>query len=153
MLSNQRGPASSNHLRLVMCVIVLATAGCRSDQKKTYPVQGKFVWPDGSSAKELAGGMVIFQCDAEQITSKAIIDQQGGFALGTYKLADGTVAGEHKIAIVQPVSESDNPAPLQVVDRRYEDPNTSDLIVTVEPKSNEVALKVEPGAWMKRRKR
>lgn len=147
MLSN---PASFT-LLLLAVPLLLTTAGCNSDQKKTCPVRGKFVWPNGSVAKELSSGMVIFQCDAEEITSKASIDQDGGFILGTYKLTDGTVPGKHKVAVVQPVSDDDNHAPLQVVHRRYENPTTSDLVVTVEPRSNEIVLKVDPGAWMKKR--
>ncbi len=140
-------------LLLAVPLLLLMAWGCSSDQKKTYPVKGKLVWPDGSSAKELSGGMVIFQCNAEQISSKGPIDQTGCFVLGTYTLIDGTVAGKHKVAIVQPVSDDENHSPLQVVHRRYESMETTDLEVTVEPKDNDIVLKVMPGAWMKRPKR
>jgi hypothetical protein len=70
-------------------VLVIPTlAGCFSGQKPTYPVQGKLVWEDGNPAKELSGGMVIFQCDAEEMSAKAPIDQEGGFILGTYTQSD-----------------------------------------------------------------
>ncbi len=137
---------------LVVPLAVATAAGCRSDQKKTYPVRGKFVWPDGSNAKELAGGMVIFQCDEERISSKGPIDEEGGFVLGTYKLTDGTVAGKHKVAIAQPAADFGDHPPLEVVHRRYEGMETTDLIVTVEPKANDLTLKVQPGAWMKRKR-
>lgn len=132
-------------------VFLVSLAGCGSG-KSTYPVAGRFVWPDGRPAKEMAGGMVIFQCDAEQINSKGLIGADGSFILGTYKADDGTVAGNHKVAVVQPVADyGDNPS-LQVVHRRYEDVATTDLRVTVEPKKNDITLKVEPGTWMLKKK-
>lgn len=137
---------------LAASLALLTLAGCAAG-KKTYPVKGKFVWPNGTAAKELAGGMVNFQCDAEQVSSKGPIGEDGSFVLGTYKLDDGTVAGVHKVAVVQPVADyGDNPS-LQVVHRRYEEMATTDLKVTVEPKENVIELKVEPGAWMKKQKR
>jgi hypothetical protein len=151
--ANRRVPLCTTLLLLSVPLFLVTTSGCSSDQKKTYPVKGKFVWPDGSSAKELAGGMVIFQCDEEQVSSKAPIDQEGGFVLGTYKLTDGTVAGKHKVAIVQPAADFGDHPPLEVVHRRYESLDTSDLKVTVEPKPNDLVFKVMPGAWLKRSKR
>jgi hypothetical protein len=141
-----------SRLALAAAVALAAAAGC-GDGKKTYPVAGRFVWQDGSPAKELSGGMVIFQCDGEQISSKGPIREDGTFVLGTYKLEDGTVAGKHKVSVVQPSADwGDNP-PLQVVHKKYEGMGTTDLEVTVEPKSNDVLLKVEPGAWMLKKTR
>jgi hypothetical protein len=134
-------------------LVILPSAGCLSGQKPTYPVQGKLVWDDGSPAKELAGGMVIFQCDTEEMSAKSSIDQEGGFTLGTYTLTDGAVAGTHKVSIAQPAAETGDYRPLEIVDRRYESMATTDLEVTVEPKRNDVVLKVSPGAWMKKKKR
>jgi len=140
-------------LRLMAAVLlVLITGGCSSDQKQTYPAKGKLVWDDGSSAQQLSGGMVIFQSDAEQISAKAAIDQQGSFVLGTYELDDGAVAGKHKVAIIQPASESGDYNPREIVDRRYESIETTDLEVTIEPAPNEIVLKLKPGAWVKKQK-
>jgi hypothetical protein len=137
--------------RAAAALLALAAAGCGSD-KKTYPVAGRFVWADGTPAKELSGGMVIFQCAGEQMTSKGPVGPDGGFVLGTYKLDDGSVAGAHTVAVVQPSADYGENPPLQVVHRKYESHQTTDLKVTVEPKANEVVLTVEPGAWMLRKK-
>jgi hypothetical protein len=134
-------------------LVILASAGCSSSQKPTYPVQGKFVWEDGSPAKELSGGMVIFQCDAEEMSAKASIDQAGGFVLGTYTLSDGAVSGKHKISIAQPAPETGEYRPLEIVERKYESMGTTDLEVTIEPKRNDIVLKVSPGAWVRKKKR
>jgi hypothetical protein len=137
----------------VWSLVIPTLAGCFSSEKPTYPVQGKLVWEDGSPAKELSGGMVIFQCDAEEMSAKAPIDPEGSFTLGTYSQSDGAVAGKHKVSIAQPAAETGEYRPLEIVDRRYESMETTDLEVTIEPKRNEIALKVSPGAWMKKKKR
>jgi hypothetical protein len=134
-------------------LVILIMGGCSSGQKPTYPVQGKLVWEDGSPAKELSGGMVIFQCDAEEMSAKAPIDQVGDFILGTYTRSDGAVAGKHKVSIAQPAAETGEYRPLEIVDRRYESMETTDLEVTIEAKRNDIVLKVSPGTWMKKRKR
>jgi hypothetical protein len=134
-------------------LVMLTFGGCFSGQKPTYPTQGKLVWENGSPAKELAGGMVIFQCDAEVMSAKAPIDQEGSFTLGTYSLNDGAVAGKHKVSIAQPAPETGEYRPLEVVDRKYETMETTDLEATIEPKRNDLVLKVSPGAWMKKKKR
>jgi hypothetical protein len=135
-------------------VLVIPTlAGCFSGQKPTYPVQGKLVWEDGNPAKELSGGMVIFQCDAEEMSAKAPIDQEGGFILGTYTQSDGAVAGKHKVSIAQPAAETGEYRPLEIVDRKYESMETTELEVPIEPKRNDIVLKVSPGARMKKKNR
>jgi hypothetical protein len=137
---------------LVMGALSLVMlSGCLSDKKPTYPVKGQLAWQDGTAAKELSGGMVIFQCDAEQMSAKASIDQDGGFVLGTYALSDGAVAGKHKVSIAQPAAETGDYRPLEIVDRRYESMGTTDLEITIEPKRNDIVLKVSPGAWMKKK--
>jgi hypothetical protein len=139
---------------LFVAVALLATAwGCSSDQKQTYPVKGKLVWEDGGDVRQLAGGLVVFQCDAEQISAKAPIDETGSFVLGTYGLDDGAVAGQYKVAIIQPASESGDYNPLEIVDRRDQAVETSELVVTIEPQPNDLVLKLRPGAWMKKQKR
>ncbi len=63
------------------------------------------------------------------------------------------MAGKHKVAIMQPPDpRASDYRQLQVVDRKYESMDTSELEVTIEPKANEITLTVTPGAWMKRQK-
>jgi hypothetical protein len=142
-------------LLLLGGALLLATAwGCNSGQKPVYPVKGRLTWEDGSKVTQLSGGMVIFQCDTEEMSAKASIDEQGAFVLGTYKLDDGAVAGKHKVAIMQPADENAGDyRALQVVDRKYESMETTDLEATIEAKTNEIVLKVAPGSWMKRQKK
>ena len=153
MASNQTATRHSTLLLVAAALLTATTWGCSSDEKQTYPVKGKLVWDDGGNAQQLAGGMVIFQCDAEQISAKAPIDEAGGFLLGTYALDDGAVAGQHKVAIIQPASESGDYNPREIVDRSQERIETTDLVVTIEPKPNDLILKLKPGAWTKKQKR
>jgi hypothetical protein len=139
---------------LLLATLLVTTCGCNSDQKKTYPTKGKLVWEDGAPVKELSGGMVVFQCDAEEISAKAPIHEDGSFVVGTHTLDDGAVAGKHQVAIMQPADQNASEyRALQVVDRKYESMDTTDLAVTIEPKPNDLVLKVTPGAWMKKQKR
>jgi hypothetical protein len=135
---------------LVVPLVLVTMAGCSSG-KKMYPVRGKILWPDGSGAKELASCTVVFQCSQEQVSSQGQIDEEGGFVLDTYQANDGTVAGTHKVVLVMPFDDIGRK--MQIVHPRYEKFDTSGLEVTVEPKDNEVVLKVEPGPWMKKQKR
>jgi hypothetical protein len=151
MWSNEPSPRtlSFSGYPLLVASFVVMIAGC-PDGKKTYPVKGKFVWPDGSSAKELAGSGVAFQCPEQQVSSHGTIDEEGCFVLRYDKPGDGTVAGKHRILILLGVD--DGGRKMQIVHPRYENYKTSGLEVTVEPTTNEFVLKVEPGAWMKRKK-
>jgi hypothetical protein len=152
MPSGRFSPSRRAFFLLAGPLLVAALAGCGSDRKKTYPVKGKFVWPDGSSARELAGCTVVFQCDQEQVSSQSIINAEGGFRLGYYKAADGTVAGKHKVVVMLPLDA--NERKMQIVHPRYESFSTTTLQAAVDPdKDNELVFTVEPGAWMKRQKR
>jgi hypothetical protein len=138
--------------RLALATLVAAGAfGC-GDQKRTYPVRGQFIWEDTNApAKELAGGNVMFQSDTERMTAQGPIDESGRFVVSTYKAGDGAVAGKHKIAIGQPVSDYGDRPPVEAAHKKYESISTTDLEVTVEPHDNDFRLKIAPGAWMKKK--
>jgi hypothetical protein len=147
LFSRVRGPRLA-----FMATLLLTVVGCNSNEKQTYPVRGQLQWTDGSAARELSGGMVVFQSDSEEISAKGFLDDEGRFVLGTYQLDDGAVAGKHKVAVVQPADEAGDYNPNEIVERKYESMGTTDLEATVEPKSNEIVLKVNPGAWTKKQK-
>jgi hypothetical protein len=134
----------------VVTMLVATATGCATNEKQTYPTKGKLVWEDGGNAKQLAGGMVVFQSDQEQISAKGAIDDTGSFVLGTFALDDGAVAGPHKVVIIPPASETGDYNSREIVDRRYERVETTDLAVTIEAQPNDVVLKLRPGAWTKK---
>jgi hypothetical protein len=128
----------------VVCVLV----GCNDDRVATYPVKGKVLFEDGSSPRF---GDVEFFEPTLKINARGKIARDGTFVLGTYDKADGAVAGQHKVVIIQ---RTRNHFAAQIeseiahdhgdlVDESYLDYRTSDLLAKVEPTENEIVLTVK----------
>jgi hypothetical protein len=119
--------------------------GCGSG---LYPVEGTIVWKDGSPAKELEGGFVVFDLAEKQTSARGMIQADGTFRLSTSKPNDGAMAGEYTVLIVEvgrkhlggPDSSALAPGAM---DARFSDPRTSGLTATVKPGPNKVTLTVE----------
>jgi hypothetical protein len=131
--------------RALVVIGLVCCAGCGGSN--TYPVRGKLVWPDGSPITELAGGSVQFESEklTPNVSARGEIQEDGTFRLGTNKPDDGAPAGEYKVLVMQPLNEaSDHPQPkAKIVHERFANFNTSGLRATVEPKSNDITLKLE----------
>jgi hypothetical protein len=130
-----------NHLWGISLLTVLACLGCSS--RSTQPVNGKVVYTDGSSATELVGHTVNFDCPEHQVGASGVIQADATFRLGTFKDDDGAMPGKHHVAITPPIPPLDAPAPPQVIDKKYGDMGTSGLEVEIKPGTNEVTLTVE----------
>src|SRR5262245_62694231 len=82
-------------------LILLLGFGCGG--RKTYPVEGRVVWSDGTPAKELAGGMVSFDLITDEPKDKVNphgdIQEDGSFRLQTFKPDDGAPAGKYRVAV------------------------------------------------------
>lgn len=118
--------------------------GCGSG---IYPVEGTIVWKDGTPAKELQGGQVIFNLPEQQTSARGTIQADGTFRLST-STKDGAPAGDYEVLIVEvgrkPLGGPDGTALAPgFMDSRYSDPTTSDLKATVKPGSNNLTLTVE----------
>lgn len=119
----------------------LLTAGCGGP--KTYPVEGKVVYTDGSPAKELAGGLVEFDAAEAGVSARGDIEADGTFRMSTYQPNDGCLPGKFRALIMPPASQDvDRPLP-PVIDKRYQGFDTSGLEVEVKPEKNQVTLTVE----------
>ena len=130
----------------LMAVLVLVPflGGCGSG---IYPVEGKVVWKDGSPARELAGGQVIFDLPEKQTSARGTIQADGTFRLSTHP-RDGALAGDYKALILEigrkPLGGPDGSALAPgAMDSRYSDPTTTDLRAKVQPGPNEITLTVE----------
>jgi len=136
-------PASSARWPALV-LAVLATAGCSSDPNRPYPVRGVVVFEDGQPAKELAGGSVTFIPTSEQErgTSSGSIKEDGTFSLSCKKEGDGAIPGKHRVEIAPLGIEDQDANPKARRPQLRLDPNTAIQEVTVEPKNNEITLKV-----------
>jgi len=108
-----------------------------------YPVRGQLLYDDGQPIKELAGFDVTFT--SEQLGKSAIgtIGAEGTFRLTTIRENDGAPPGQYQVFISQPRPDAERrETRMSVVDLVYEDPLTSNLTATVEPKNNEFTFKL-----------
>ena len=127
---------------VVICSAVLLMVGCGSELD-TYPVTGRVQFPDGSP---LPGGVIIFVSKETGIQSRARIQKDGTFTLGTLSKADGSVAGVHRVCIRPEVLAIGAP-PKHPILRKYHAASTSDLEYTIAAdKPNEFDITVEPAA-------
>ena len=131
-------------------LLVAVLVGCGSGQIPTHPVNGKVVFSDGSHPMF---GTVEFYNEEHRINARGKIDRNGTFTVTTYEPDDGAVAGDHKIVIIQIVSEPTSQfakakAPFvhnhgDIVSTKYLDYRTSDLSCSIDEGENEVVLTVE----------
>jgi hypothetical protein len=122
-------------------------SGCGEGQLKTYPVQGKVLFADGSPVKL---GTIECLSETHGIQATGTINRDGTFRLRTYRDDDGAVEGLHKCVIVQFI-QSDGvpnykPSTLGVINKRHASYATSGLSIRVEPdksKNQDIVLQVE----------
>lgn len=128
------------------CVCVAAclalSSGCGG--QRTYPVQGKLVWADGSPAKELVGYTVTFESLEAQVGASGVVQSDGTFTVSTNNPNDGALPGKHRVALTPPEPLNiDGPRPKPAANERYHSLDTSGLEATVVKGSPTVELKVE----------
>lgn len=111
-------------------------AGCSEGKAPTYQVTGTVKLPDGTP---LDGGRILFRPEGETVhAAKGDIRSDGSFELSTFGLADGAVAGTHKVMVLPPVPEGfmdeprATPGTTLAIDMSYQNLRTSPLEYTVE---------------------
>ncbi|MEQ8787012.1 MAG: hypothetical protein RIC55_11960 [Pirellulaceae bacterium] len=130
-----------------MTTALLFVAGCGGPV--SYPVQGRVVFSDtGQPAKELVGYAVTLEtfeptADGMRVSGSGEIDSAGSFTLSTYGLGDGAAPGKHHVTITAPQQDGDGPPIKWLIDKRYGDPEQSQLEVEIVPGENHPVLKVE----------
>ncbi len=115
-------------------------AGC--GQKLIYPVHGRIVDPQGNPVTGLKGGAVEFEALEGKSSANGSIEADGSFTLTTKTPADGAHVGKNRVLIQRPFISPERPVP-PVIEPKYEKFETSGLVIQVEPKNNEVELKVD----------
>lgn len=127
---------------LLATCCLLGLVGCGS---RTYPVNGTVVYEDGKPATDLAGGFVSFTSAEEAIGAQGSIQRDATFKLTTDKKDDGAILGRHQVIITPPISygsESGGGRP-PILDPRYSDPKNSGLEAVIEPRTNDVILRLQ----------
>jgi hypothetical protein len=128
---------------LVAVWLVALVSGCGSS---LCPINGKLQWKDGSPAKELAGGQVVFEQAEKRTSSIGVIKPDGTFEMTTLKPGDGVPSGHHQVAILEHRPNA-NAGGTQLVpaklDLKYADLNSSGLEVDIHPGKNEVSFTLD----------
>lgn len=125
-----------------LCLLIALAVGCQ--RREIYPVEGKIVFTDGQAAGELQGGMIVFDAVEKTASARGVILADGRFRLSTNGNDDGAYLGKHRVQIGTPRSLPETGRPrVFTLDRRFTRFDTSGLVVTVEPKNNDITLKVE----------
>ena len=119
-------------------VMLLLFVGCSSKQFDTHPVRGKVTLRDGTPVKR---GRVEFYEPGLDVTAYGNLKEDGSFVIGTESAADGAVAGEHRVVVVQFIMSSGaGVAPSESsprgdhgvhIDPKYADYDASGLAVSV----------------------
>jgi hypothetical protein len=127
-------------------------AGCSSKGPvipEAIPVKGKVLLPSGQPLR--AGRVELLgKKNPPGYESFGDIEHDGSFTLNFKATGDGAVPGEYVATISTMNYRAKGGSPKRIpnaaeVPKRYQDPNTSDLHVTIEPgKENFLTLKLKP---------
>lgn len=129
----------------IILVFGLLLPGC-GDGITLYPAKGTIVLDNG---KPVTQGMI--ECESidnpKKLNASASIQKDGSFELECMG-KKGAVAGKHKVTLIEPPGNSDlplNQQPKPQFDTKYRGYDTTDLIITINPVSeNNLNLKVKP---------
>lgn len=142
--SPSRSHPMTRRSRLGYAAALILAAGCGGPT--VYPVKGRLVYPDGTPAREAEGATVVFEttaADGRGFSATGPVDADGHFVMTTDTKGDGVAPGVNKV-LISPKQITADVGPTRAVATKYEDFATSGLEVTVERKSNDVTLTVEP---------
>jgi hypothetical protein len=153
-MAGHSNPAASDLFLLVqryhrwlLPVLCLVTTGCTDPEQRTYEVRGLVRYTDG---KLLRDGTVEFEVMDRKnpMTATGDIQPDGTFELGTFEMADGAVAGRHRVVVIadqNDASRHERPwlLPTVKLHPKYRAFDTSGLQYEVKPESNHFVIDVE----------
>lgn len=127
--------------------LLLLVAGCPSELP-VFKVHGKVVYK--GSGKPFTQGVIWFEStNPPYIRSMANLDSNGEFDLGTNRLDNGAIEGEHRVQIAAPDlgTEAAYNAWLKTIDKKYLEYRTSGIKQTVQPnQQNNLVIEItRPG--------
>lgn len=133
---------STRRMVLVFSLLAVLATGCGSG---FTPFGGRVCFSDGTP---LPKGQVRFVSQTHMATG--VIQPDGSFQLGSLDVGDGLPPGEYRITIVGAVEETIDPATTYVIsskpliDKRYEENETSGLTCVVTESKRDYQITVEP---------
>ncbi|WP_372722756.1 hypothetical protein [Novipirellula sp.] len=134
-------------LCLLLPVVILSLPGCSSRETTTYPVSGVVRFPDGKLLRE---GTIEFEISGVKnpVTATGEIAPDGSFFLGTYQIDDGAIAGTHRVVVIADSVigtgvERPGLLPKSILHPKYRDFQTSEIVVEVQPTTNNIVIDVE----------
>jgi hypothetical protein len=119
---------------------LVLSLGCGTSN--IYPVEGQIVDAQGQPVTGLKGGAVEFESVEVKASASGDIGPDGRFRMTTDRPGDGAHLGKHRVLVARPYFDPDTPAP-RVIDAKYEQYETAELEVMVEPRRNVITLTVE----------
>jgi hypothetical protein len=129
--------------RALVAFLVLAgvSLGCGGSSRfqATYPVHGQVFF----EGKPAAGAIVFLhglEGQANEWTRpNGVVDENGDFVLTTYRQHDGAPAGKFAVTVSwTPVSYTQPIEEVNKLPMRYNDPETSGLVVELKPGDNQL---------------
>jgi hypothetical protein len=140
---------------MLIASLIFLSAGCGDASLKTYSVEGRVVYDDGSPVQ---GGIVSFETDQRNaadgepniINATGTVEADGSFRLITNRQFEGAVAGVHRVAVSEAPSTASDFDAMQkssrqmiAIPRKYASFDTSGLTAKVEPKANSITITVK----------
>jgi hypothetical protein len=140
--------AATAHPARTFAFVLLAglATGCGSG---LAPISGQLSWKDGSPAKELVGGQVVFEQEQKRTSSIGVIQADGTFQMMTVSPGDGVPVGHHKVAILEHrpnASAAGTQLAPAKLDLKYADLNSSGLEADVKPGTNKIRFTLDRAA-------
>jgi hypothetical protein len=127
-------------------LIAIAACGKNDGRVKVYPVNGKLIIR-GAPAE---GARVVFYPVSDELKKPGmpipygLTDAQGVYKLRSYDPDDGAPEGEYKVGVVwtEPIASNSSPdaEPKSHLDRRFADPQKSQLTATVPRGGGEIPV-------------
>jgi hypothetical protein len=133
----------------LLIALLVSFTGCNTD--RTVPVAGTVKFTDGSDVAKLKGYTITCEAtaaraDGNKPSATGEIGADGKFQLSTNATNDGAYPGTYKVALTPPIPFGDSAPIPDAVAAKYKSLATSDLTMTVDPKSTSVTLEVEPAS-------
>lgn len=134
----------------LLCGVALAVGCSRQFEDKwsrsrppAFKTNGRITW----NGEPAAGALVTLHARDLNLAASGKSDSQGTFVLTTWRLGDGAVAGDHKVAVrtivVAGFDGGGNPIEVNVMPPQFGNPDTSGIVATVsENAENSLAIEV-----------
>ena len=139
-------PRSSIAAISLACLMLFMASGCsRKYEDKwskrrppSFPTTGTVTW----NGEPAAGALVTLQSLSHNVAASGRTNDEGEFALTTWRQGDGAVAGDHKVTVATTViagyTSEGGLIEVNAMPPKYEKPDNSGLTATISEKGKNV---------------